>query len=570
MGNFIKTQNTFSYGEVAPDFYAMNNINGVSKLENMDVLQSGGLKRRPGLKRIHSVPATSVLVPFVIDENEKYLLVIYEQVIDIYSNDEKISSVTTPWHTADLPKIQYAQRFNTIFFVHPDYKPRLLTKTVSGFKITQFNFYANSDLSLNVPFMRFDDMENISITITSSGIDNNHATFTTNADFWSDSWIGERLLVNNKQWIVESVQDERVAIVYTNGDFSFPGTAIYDWYVAAFGNMRGWPMTISFHQNRLVFGGIKAAPNHIWMSKTGDYYNFDVGSGLDDEAIYLTLLSAQHHQICNIVSSDSLQIFTSLGEWAISNSPLTPSNVNIKQHTSVGCITTRYLPTQQIEGRTVFISATGKDLREMDLDTLNDKYNTIDLCAFSKHLMNDPVSVSYNQKTHKLHIVMSDGEMAVLNKYANDDIAAWAKYTTDGMFKYVATIDNATYVVVSRENTGYLEKFDDTCLNDSNEYGFSYKVSAFPIIVNGHTPKKLRARKISLRVRDTKTLFVNEYRMEIPNYVYEEGAAGYNGDLFINLLGTTSETMQPLWTVSSSEQLPATILSVTIDGWYSI
>jgi len=49
MGDFLKTQNIFSSGEIAPEFYAVNNIHGVSALENMDVLQSGGLKRRAGL-----------------------------------------------------------------------------------------------------------------------------------------------------------------------------------------------------------------------------------------------------------------------------------------------------------------------------------------------------------------------------------------------------------------------------------------------------------------------------------------------------------------------------------------
>ena len=32
MAEFIKTQNTFAGGEVAPEFYALDNINGLSKL----------------------------------------------------------------------------------------------------------------------------------------------------------------------------------------------------------------------------------------------------------------------------------------------------------------------------------------------------------------------------------------------------------------------------------------------------------------------------------------------------------------------------------------------------------
>ena len=35
MGNFIKTQSSFANGEIAPDFYTNDNLNGLSKLLNM-------------------------------------------------------------------------------------------------------------------------------------------------------------------------------------------------------------------------------------------------------------------------------------------------------------------------------------------------------------------------------------------------------------------------------------------------------------------------------------------------------------------------------------------------------
>ena len=570
MGNFLKTQYAFSNGEIAPEFYANDNAFGVSMLENMDVLQSGSIKRRPGLKKIKNISSNSILVPFVISESEKYLLVIHESSIDVFQNDVKIDTLLAPWRATELKNLQYAQRFNAIYFVHPNYNPQILSKTASGFNITDFNFYMNADVSINIPFMRFEDTVNIAITITNSDIDNNHATFTANADLWDNTWVGTRLLVNNKQWVVESVQSARIATVYTNGNFTLPNNPISNWYEAAFGNKRGWPVSVSFHQNRLVFGGTPSVPNSIWMSKVGKYNNFDVGTGLEDEAIFATLLSAQHHQICTIVSSYALQILTSVGEWAISNSPLTPSNVDIKQHTSVGCITTRFLPPQQIDGSTVFVSASGKDIRELDLDTLNEKYNSVDLCTFSKHLMNNPVSIAYNSGSHQLFVVMDNGMMAVFNKYANTEIAAWTRYTTDGQFKYVAVINNETYVIVKRKNTSYLEKFDNSCLDDAGQYGFAYKVSSLPMIVNGHAPKKIRLRKISLRVMNAKTLFVNNYRMEIPNYAYNDGSQGYTGDLSMNLLGVQRETIEPIWTLSSSEQLPVTILSVTTEGKYLI
>ena len=56
MTDFIKTQNSFANGEVAPEFYTSDNINGLSRLENMNVISGGGLSRRYGLRQWFPFP----------------------------------------------------------------------------------------------------------------------------------------------------------------------------------------------------------------------------------------------------------------------------------------------------------------------------------------------------------------------------------------------------------------------------------------------------------------------------------------------------------------------------------
>ena len=50
MTDFIKTQNSFANGVVSPQFYTSDNIHGLSRLENMDVMSGGGLTRRAGVE----------------------------------------------------------------------------------------------------------------------------------------------------------------------------------------------------------------------------------------------------------------------------------------------------------------------------------------------------------------------------------------------------------------------------------------------------------------------------------------------------------------------------------------
>ena len=74
MPDFIKTQNSFSNGEVAPEFYALDNVNGLSKLENMDVLAGGGLSRRAGLSHAATLNEDVRLISFTVSDGQEYIL----------------------------------------------------------------------------------------------------------------------------------------------------------------------------------------------------------------------------------------------------------------------------------------------------------------------------------------------------------------------------------------------------------------------------------------------------------------------------------------------------------------
>lgn len=571
MGDFIKTQNSFADGEVSPEFFAHDNLNGLSKLENMDVLAGGGLSRRRGLCSIAALKSDSRLISFSVGESDNYLLALSSGHILIFSGGKQVKDLLSPWSFEDIAKLQYAQRFGTMIFVHPDYQPYVLKKIGTDFELSKFSFARNdSDMTVNMPFMRFDDSEDIKITVTAHEGGNNYATFTTDKDFWTPDDLESRFLLLEKQWTIVEYISSTVVKAYVNGTYTVPKEPVSDWRESAFSKRRGWPCSITFHQDRLVFGGSKSWPSGVWLSQVGRHNNFDVGTGLDDEAIFITLLSQQRQQICTVVSSDNLQILTSAGEWAISSKPLTPSVVDIKQHTSVGSVATRYLPPQKIEGATVFISNSKKDIRELSLDQLSENYNATDLCAQAKHLMQEPIDLSYNADTKQLFVVMENGDMAVLNQNSALGISAWGSYKTKGDFKAVATIDGETFVVVQRESEFYLEKFSETALLDAEKYAFSFTASALPLRASGHNANKTRVRKISARVLNTKTLFINDMRADFPNEVYAEDSTGYSGDVYINLLGCQRNCINAPWTIKSSEQLPCTVLSITIYGYYLV
>ena len=68
MGKFIHNQNSFAMGEVSPEFFARGDLDvssrGLSRLENMYVLASGAISRRPGTIQIAATNIGTILIPF--------------------------------------------------------------------------------------------------------------------------------------------------------------------------------------------------------------------------------------------------------------------------------------------------------------------------------------------------------------------------------------------------------------------------------------------------------------------------------------------------------------------------
>lgn len=570
MADFIKTQNSFANGEVSPEFYSCDNINGLSCLENMDVLAGGGISRRSGLCNVAQMSGPGRLISFSVSNDEDYLIVIADYHMYIYHNDILYQDLITPWPYSALGLLQYAQRFGTMIFVHPEYQPRILCKNKNSFDLTKFVFAQNdSNLDIYIPFVRFDDSSNIKITVGTHASGNNYATFTTNSDFWTPDNVGGRLYLLERQWTITQYLSPTQVVAYVNGTYSMPSGPVSDWREAAFGNRRGWPCSITFHQDRLVFGGTRDWPGGLWMSQVGRHTNFDTGTGLDDEAIFVSLLSQQRQQICTIVSSDNLQILTNSGEWAISSKPLTPSAIDIRQHTSVGSYCARFLPPQQIEGTTVFVSGGGCDIRELSLDDLGEKYNANDLCALSKHLINSPTDLSYNAMLRRLYVVCADGHMAVLNYNRSLGISAWGRYLTDGRFISVCVCGVHTYVITKRDNGYFLERFDTDYLYDNTGFTYLCRASSLPLITSKHSAKKIRLRQVSARVINTKSITINNQDITLSDDIFDK-PSGYCGDVSVNLLGTMDNVLSPLWTIETNASYSLTVLSVTVQGWYSI
>ena len=253
-------------------------------------------------------------------------------------------------------------------------------------------------------------------------------------------------------------------------------------YEDVWSNDRGWPRSATFHEGRLYFGGSKSRPNTIWGSRVIDYFNFDPGTGLDDESVEATINTNQLNAIVNVVAGSDLRIFTTGGEFVVVQSedtPITPAGFLVRPQTRLG--TKPGVPIEDLNGASVFVQRQGKSLNAFQYGDTTRSYQVQQVSVLSSHLMKNPVDLAARRSTStdeadRLFIVNGDdGSMAVYSILVGQQVIAPSEFTTNGEFVAVAVELSDVYCVVKRtinSATIYtLEKFDGSLTLDSAKSG---------------------------------------------------------------------------------------------------
>lgn len=255
--------------------------------------------------------------------------------------------------------------------------------------------------------------------------------------------------------------------------------ATTDFCFSVWNNAYGYPTCSCFFQDRLCFAGNRYYPHSLWMSRSGDYYNFSVekanGTVTDDSAIMASLISRKMYEINHLVPGQDLTILTNGNEWVISGSSVvTPANINPKMQTMRGSNECEPL---FIGSRVLYVQRRGGTVRDMGYSYESDNYAGDDLTQLAKHLVNgyDLTDSAYCQEPYSIvHFVRNDGALIHLTYIREQNVYAWAHSVFDGKALSVCSIpsqeEDTLYVVIQREingkNTTYIERIAEHSTSD--------------------------------------------------------------------------------------------------------
>lgn len=227
------------------------------------------------------------------------------------------------------------------------------------------------------------------------------------------------------------------------------------------------PACVAFYQQRRVFAATQARPSAFWMSRPGQFSNFDVSyPSQSDDAIQATVVAGEVNQILSLTPMNTGVIaLTAGGAFLISGdgkqAPVTPATVNARTQTFSGASSLQPL---RVSDNLVYVTAQKTAVRDLQYDFFTDIYKGTDLSVLCGHLFSgrDIVQWAWASEPWKLaHAVRDDGILLSMCYLKEQEVVGWTRSDTNGQFVSVCSIpepnESAVYVVVRRYifGTGY-------------------------------------------------------------------------------------------------------------------
>lgn len=252
------TITNFAAGELSQNLKGRIDIGsyyaGCQKLKNFEIIPTGGIKKRTGMKRKGALHGNCRLIPFIINKDNNYLLEFVPKPsehedgkIYVWKNGEPLPDVTgkqieikTSYASlSEIKEIQFAQNYDTMIFVHRNYKPFQITYNFAEEKFTYgdmtFNFFVDVNMDDDYDFIEIADKG------LPPGTDGKYCIYNGHLYKYSGT---------ESKWIIQGDDPETDTGLFTT-DRKYPGC-------------------VAFFQNRLFFASTLENQQRIWASAAPD------------------------------------------------------------------------------------------------------------------------------------------------------------------------------------------------------------------------------------------------------------------------------------------------------------
>ena len=472
---------------------------GCKTLQNMLVHPQGAVARRVGTQFISEVKDSSAktrLIPFEFSTTQTYMLEFGNNYIRFFKDKGQILSggnpyeISTPYLTAELFDIKFAQSADVMYLVHPNHEVMILSRTGhTSWTLAEVAFTDGPYLATNSTATTLTPASasvGTGVNITASAV----TGINGGAGFLATD-VGRIISFNSgKAKITARTNTTVVVATITTAFTNTNATAAFN--LGAYSDTTGHPSCVSFFEQRLVFAGTKDEPQTIFFSAAGDYENMTTGTNAGDAMVY-TIAANQVNAIRYMKAVRTLVVGTTGGEYTVSadgtDASITPTNITIKRQSSYGSANVDAIPAGNA---ILFLQKARRKIRELQYNFDSDGYQAPDLTILNDSATNSGINeMVYQQEPGSIiWCVRDDGVLAALTYQRSENVIAWSRHIFGGVFgtgdavcESAATIsgdltEDEVWVIIKRTVNGatkrYVECFSDFDFDETDPTDFKF------------------------------------------------------------------------------------------------
>lgn len=524
-------KNNFSAGELAPTLYTRTDIqqysNGAKTLKNVIPLVEGGVRKRPGTFFLSDRPGSIRIIPFVVNSDNSYMLILKPLAIEVFDPRQKVivATIATPYTAYQIPNIQFVQYRFELFLTHNDVPVQRLRcdSDFNNWQVNQFVYThvptdsenarypfrkgkpSGKDLGAFVSFILSDisGWVNTQAYLTGDVVSYLGAYYQATRDnsekqpnISTSDWVlttaiagatftavdvGNYLEVNGGiikiTQYVNANQVNGEIIKKLDADILAIERA---WGILppAFNSTNGYPRCCTYYKQRLVLSNTKKAPNKIWFSAVGDNGNF-LETSEDADAFSIVSASGLSNSILFLEAQRGVVCLTSGGEYMVdSDGVLSPTTVNINEHSAYGAYpVTR---PERVGNELLFVQRGGERVRALTYRFEVDGLVSPEISSLSSHIgeIHQGINeISYQQEPENIvWCVLGDGKVASITFNRDQEVIAWAQHDFGGSVLSISSMPtqlgaDRAFMLINRGGTVCLEELSFDALVDSQRSG---------------------------------------------------------------------------------------------------
>lgn len=508
MPNVRTLQRSFAGGEMSPEMFGriddVKYQTGAATMKNFIATPQGPAENRPGTAFVRAVKDSTKrtrLIPFTYSTTQTMVIELGAGYIRFHTQGATLMSggvpyeIANPYAEADLFDIHYVQSADVMTLVHPNYAPRELRRLgATNWTLTTINFGAPIAAPTGVTATRYipasasvnaDTYETMSYVVTAvtsdeigesvqssvASVTNNiYVTGATNTISWTAVAGAARYrvykLLGGLYGYIGSTTGTSIVDNNIAPDLSIT-PPIYD---NEFTSASNYPGAVSYFEQRRCFAGTINEPQKIWMTKSGTESNLSYGLPIrDDDRIEFRVAAREANTIRHIVPLTQLLLLTGSAEWRVSSlnsDEITPNTISVRPQSYIGASNVQPVI---INNALIYCGARGGHVRELGYNWQANGFITNDMSIRSAHLFDnfEIVDMAFAKAPIQMvWFVSTSGQLLGLTYVPEQQIGAWHKHETDGVFESCTVVaegnEDRLYVVVRRVVNGntvrYIER----------------------------------------------------------------------------------------------------------------